>query len=171
MKCTKNDSEISTFRDFSLADMSLISMMCSRTLLELSKVLLDSLFIRVLAKGLSELTNCSSKTLIKSLALVHFRIEPQMPLMMWDFINMRLTRLDRSHRSCLAISSVVQESVKAGGSSSRSDKSSSIHPNVKSNFSFYSEKLLPFSIGTISIKAEGITAIIKETKNYFIAMK
>lgn len=171
MKCTKNDSEISTSRDLSWADMSLISIMCSRTFLELSKVLLDSFFIRVLAKALSELTNCSSTAVMKSLALVHSGIEPRMPLMTWDFINMRLKRLDRSHRSCLAISVVVLLSVRAGGSSTRSDKSSSMHPNVKSKFSFHSEKLLPFSIGTVSIKAEGITAFIKENKNYFIAMK
>ena len=130
--------ETSTSRDFSWADMSLIFMMFSCTLLELSKVLFDSIFIRVLAKVLSELTNYSSTTLIKSLAFVHSGIEPRMPLMTWDFINMRLKRLDRPHRSCLAISSVVLDSVRAGGSSSRSDKLSFMHPNVKSKFSFHS---------------------------------
>ena len=110
--------------------------------MELSKVLLDSLFIKVLTKALSEPTNYSLTTLINFLALVYFRIE--------------------------AISSVVLESIRAGGSSSWRDKSSYMHPNVKNTFSFYSKKLLPFSIGTISIKVEGITKIIKETKNYFI---
>ncbi|XP_062155162.1 acyl carrier protein 4, chloroplastic-like [Alnus glutinosa] len=48
--------------------MSLISIICSRTLLKLSKVLLKSFFIRELANVLSELTSCSSTAWMNSLA-------------------------------------------------------------------------------------------------------
>jgi len=65
---TNNDSKISTSRDLSWAAMSHISIMCSCTFLELSKVLLDSLFLRVLAKALLELTNYTSVAFINSLA-------------------------------------------------------------------------------------------------------
>jgi hypothetical protein len=60
--------------------MSLISIMCSRTLLQLLKVLLESLFIRVLANTLSELTICSSMAYMNFVTLLHFLIEPLMPL-------------------------------------------------------------------------------------------
>lgn len=60
MKWTRNDLEISTFRDFSLVALFHISIMCSRTLLLLSNFMLESFFIKVLATDLSELINFSS---------------------------------------------------------------------------------------------------------------
>jgi len=63
IKWTKTESKISTSRDFNWAAISLISMTCSHTFLELSKVWLDSLFARVLTKALVELTNCASTAL------------------------------------------------------------------------------------------------------------
>jgi hypothetical protein len=60
MKWTTNDFEISVSKDLSCAAMSLISIMCSHTPLDLLCFIIVNLFIRVLANALLELTNCSS---------------------------------------------------------------------------------------------------------------
>ena len=99
IKLTKNDFVISTTNFLSWVAISLISMICSHTLLELLCFMPESFFIRVLASALSEPTNYPSIAFMKSLTLSQSGIKPLMPLLMWDLMRIKLKQLDRSHRS------------------------------------------------------------------------
>lgn len=141
MKCTKNDSGISIFKDLNWVVMSLICIICSHTLLVLSKVWHDSFFVRVLAKTLLGRMNCSTTAFRNTLALSLSRIEPQMLFLMWDFMNNKYKWLDRSYHSFLKIYAGILYFVRADGSSTWSATSSSKHPNFRRIFSFQLEKL------------------------------
>src|SRR4051812_26643338 len=97
--------------------MSRICMMYSRTPLLLVSFMFDNLVIRVLARALSEDSNCSSIAFSKLLTLLHSLIEPRILVEIFVFMNIILSRLDRSQCSQSAILSLLLVGVGTGGSS------------------------------------------------------
>ena len=85
--------------------MSLISMICLRTPLIPVGFKDVNFIIRVLAKGLSKVTNCSSIAFSNSRTFSCRSIEPHIPALIFVLIYITLRRLDFSQRSYNRISS------------------------------------------------------------------
>ena len=95
--------------------MSLICMMCSRTPLTLVIRMEENFVIKVLAKALSEVTNCSLLDFSKSWTLSYYSIEPLIPVVIFVLMNITFSQLDISHHSNSATSAGVLSSVTSGG--------------------------------------------------------
>ena len=85
--------------------------MCSRIPIKLVIQMEENFIIRVLAKALSEVTNCSPMALEN---LGPYRIAQ--PRVIFVLMNITLSRLDLSHRSNSATSTSVLFSATSGGS-------------------------------------------------------
>ena len=95
--------------------MSLICMMCSLTPLTLVIRMEENFVIKVLAKALSEATNCSLMDFSKSWTLSYYSIEPLILEVIFVLMNITLSQLDISHHSNSATSAGVLSSVTSGG--------------------------------------------------------
>ena len=78
--------------------MSIISMMCLRTRLMSMSFRDVNFIIRVLAKALSEVTNCSSIAFSNLRKFSCYSIEPRIPTLIFVLIYITLRRLDFSQR-------------------------------------------------------------------------
>ena len=148
IKCTKKDSDISTLSFFNWATMFLISMMCLHTLLVLVSFRDVNFIIRVLAKAISEVTNCSSIALRNLRTFSCCLIEPRIPTLIFVLMYITLRRLHFSQHLYNRISSGVLVSMILYGSSFLMEYFMSMHPNWRRILSFHILKLSPLSSGT-----------------------
>ena len=90
--------------------------MCSCTPLTVVIRMEENFIIRVLAKALSEVTNCSLMDFSKSWTLLYYSTEPLIPVVIFVLMNIKLSRLDLFHYSNSTTSAGVLSSVTSGGS-------------------------------------------------------